>query len=439
MFLNRPISLKSMATKKEPYRTKNFYAECIGDDIAKVYKQKMPHIIEHPARVLIIGPSGSGKTNLLMSLIHDLLYWDTLTVFAHNPGQKLLTMVQEKIAEKVEKIGGNVEDYMYMSSTIDKKNPGEDYDSDLQNMVIFDDMTKQHVKDNQKEVTTYLSKGRNKNISVVVCTQNYFDLPKVARSEFNYVLTFRLRDSRDVDELYRNYGAGFVSKEAFKRLYNTATRKKDGLAKNEFDPEAFLFIAADENDLEDKYRKGWMKKSLCDSNGNILGGYQPEDVVMGAGGVEGWRRKHTTDDGGSSRMHNEAALALVDEDDLVKVAEKKWRLSTNGYAETGKNTTMHRLLMDPPPGKVVDHINGNRLDNRKENLRVVTQQVNTFNRRPSENSKTKVLGVYPVPNGKYVAKITANGKQKHLGTFNTVEEASAAYQHAKQERDRKVQ
>ena len=69
----------------------------------------------------------------------------------------------------------------------------------------------------------------------------------------------------------------------------------------------------------------------------------------------------------------------------------------------------------------IDHINGNRSDNRILNLREVTYQENHFNR-------TAVKGYsYHKPNNKYVARIKANGKQIHLGYFDKPEEARACY------------
>lgn len=77
------------------------------------------------------------------------------------------------------------------------------------------------------------------------------------------------------------------------------------------------------------------------------------------------------------------------------------------------------------PTKDIDHINQQRDDNRLTNLREVDRAVNNYN-----SNKRKG---YCVHKNKFRAYIVKEGKQKHLGTFNTEEEASAAYAEAKQQ------
>jgi hypothetical protein len=86
-----------------------------------------------------------------------------------------------------------------------------------------------------------------------------------------------------------------------------------------------------------------------------------------------------------------------------------------------------RVLMDCPEGTEVDHVNGNPLDNRKENLRIVTRSQNHMNAaRQSGRTYDLPKGV-TMNNGKYVARIGYNHGVKHLGTFDTVGKASTAY------------
>jgi hypothetical protein len=88
------------------------------------------------------------------------------------------------------------------------------------------------------------------------------------------------------------------------------------------------------------------------------------------------------------------------------------------------------------PTNVIDHINGNRLDNRIENLRDVTQQQNLWNmQRAMSNSKSGILGVdWVLYRKKWRAQIRVNGKKKCIGYFASAEEAGVAYQNAKKER-----
>ena len=101
-------------------------------------------------------------------------------------------------------------------------------------------------------------------------------------------------------------------------------------------------------------------------------------------------------------------------------------LCAHGYAhiwKDGKNVKLHRYIMGAKKGDIVDHINGNKLDNRRENLRLVTSQENAFNRR------TK--GVHWVNRDKrWRVTITVDGKQKYIGQFKSKEEAIRAYRKA---------
>lgn len=106
---------------------------------------------------------------------------------------------------------------------------------------------------------------------------------------------------------------------------------------------------------------------------------------------------------------------------------KTWRaVTTKRSGGIQKTLYMSRMIMKPPKGKVVDHINHNGLDNRKSNLRVCTQTVNCINRRPT---KCKYLGVsFKKSKNKWVAQIAGfNGGSRHIGVFNTQREAALAF------------
>lgn len=134
----------------------------------------------------------------------------------------------------------------------------------------------------------------------------------------------------------------------------------------------------------------------------------------------------------NTRKYGEfSGYIMVDSDDYLRFFEMKWSLNSNGYARTyinGKWITMHKLIMDTPPGKEVDHINCNKLDNRKINLRIVTKSQNNMNRKPYKNSSSKFKGVFWDKNlKKWRAYITLNKKRKWLGSFNSEEEAAIVY------------
>lgn len=84
------------------------------------------------------------------------------------------------------------------------------------------------------------------------------------------------------------------------------------------------------------------------------------------------------------------------------------------------------------PKQWLDHINGDPLDNRVENLRLATQRQNAKNRRVQKSSTVGVKGVERHVSGKWRARITSDGKCHHLGLFETMEEARDAYNAAAQ-------
>lgn len=138
--------------------------------------------------------------------------------------------------------------------------------------------------------------------------------------------------------------------------------------------------------------------------------------------------------GGSTFIYiehgGETFTAIIDTEDLDKITHSSWCLGTHRYAVNGKSKGMHQFLFDCPPGLVIDHINHNRLDNRKANLRALTRAQNLFHRPLTEN-------VYFIPGrGKWRAQIGLQWKTVYLGYFESKEEA---LQVAKQARERVMQ
>jgi hypothetical protein len=96
----------------------------------------------------------------------------------------------------------------------------------------------------------------------------------------------------------------------------------------------------------------------------------------------------------------------------------------------------HRLTLcmsgvDVPESMDVDHINGNRSDNRPANLRVASRLINMQNRAAQSKGKELPLGVLATASGRFAAALRKFGTQTHLGTFDTPQEAHDAYLAAK--------
>lgn len=137
--------------------------------------------------------------------------------------------------------------------------------------------------------------------------------------------------------------------------------------------------------------------------------------------------------------------ALIDDADWHLVESLTLYRGTNGYVyyskwEKGRSfpRTLHSLLMGRHPGKHVDHINGDKLDNRRENLRIVTPSANQANRRSlNRNNRSGTRGVQHVPklsaSKPWRAQITVERRNIHLGLFATEAEAIAARRAAERE------
>lgn len=136
-------------------------------------------------------------------------------------------------------------------------------------------------------------------------------------------------------------------------------------------------------------------------------------------------------------------VAIVDDEDFEYLNQFKWYAtfsSGNYYAIRGvtiekhkqRGLTMHRVIMNAPNGVMVDHINHNTLDNRKENLRLCNNTQNQQNRiLISKHTTSGFKGVtWHKRDNKWTAAIRVNGKRIYLGYHNTAEKAAHAYDDA---------
>ena len=120
----------------------------------------------------------------------------------------------------------------------------------------------------------------------------------------------------------------------------------------------------------------------------------------------------------------------------------KWKVVENkadkvsGYCQVGFNRSMymyHVILWilyyneNIPEGLCIDHINGNKIDNRIENLRLVTQRENCQNRKKHRDGELAGVSYYKIKK-KYRAQIMINNKNVHIGYYQTDKEANNAYE-----------
>jgi len=124
---------------------------------------------------------------------------------------------------------------------------------------------------------------------------------------------------------------------------------------------------------------------------------------------------------------------IVDEDDYKKLCIRKWYFKPNsktldtGYASS-RAGYMHRIIVNAPSNMLVDHINGDKLDNRKSNLRLCTMSQNKANSTQYSSNKSGYKGVYWHKHvKKWQSQIRYKGKIYHLGSFDTALEAHMAH------------
>ena len=119
-------------------------------------------------------------------------------------------------------------------------------------------------------------------------------------------------------------------------------------------------------------------------------------------------------------------IGYFDLEDKELVEKTYWGLDVLGYAHgkiNGKLARFHRHLLNFPE-EIVDHINRDKLDNRKINLRLCSPTENSRNISIAKNNKSGVTGVDKISNGKWRARIMVDRKEIHLGIYENLEEAA---------------
>ena len=124
-------------------------------------------------------------------------------------------------------------------------------------------------------------------------------------------------------------------------------------------------------------------------------------------------------------------VILADASDYELLAPYSWCVSAQGYAVArigGKVVKMNRHLLGlrVGDGRIVDHRNRDRLDNRRRNLRICSIKENHRNVSTSKNNKVGQLGVRMTKGGRYNVRIVADGVEHHIGNYETLEDAVQA-------------
>lgn len=136
-------------------------------------------------------------------------------------------------------------------------------------------------------------------------------------------------------------------------------------------------------------------------------------------------------------LTNSSELTYVNTEDLGKLEGHRWRIDPKGYVvagtKDGRNTTvrLHRIIMGTEKGILLDHINHNKRDNTRGNLREATNTENQYNvPKTTRKTSSKYKGVHfrkDLKVKKWTARGTLKGKRIHLGHYLTQEEAALEY------------
>jgi hypothetical protein len=169
-------------------------------------------------------------------------------------------------------------------------------------------------------------------------------------------------------------------------------------------------------------------RPLCANHPESLGRSRPTPL----GGVCRNYRRRPAEPGRDAKQIplGDGFYAYVDAADYEWLSQWAWHLH-GGYAvrhEGGKRIYMHRAIMQPPEGMVVDHTNRNTMDNTRESLLVCTQHENLINRSKRNGASSRYRGVsYNKRLGKWGARILFEGTRLWLGWFVEEVEAARAY------------
>ena len=129
-------------------------------------------------------------------------------------------------------------------------------------------------------------------------------------------------------------------------------------------------------------------------------------------------------------------MTTVDDEDFGSLSRHRWFVQQGrkhiyvARRKAGKTILLHRVIMQPPHGMIVDHINGNGLDNRRANLRVCTHSLNNHNhKRRGATSKYRGVSFERRPK-KWRVMIRKDNKRHWIGSFADEIEAAIAYDEA---------
>lgn len=187
------------------------------------------HGLSIPFRMLIIGTSGSGKTNMLLDLIHRTSgTFKDIIICCKSKEEPLYEYLESNIPEGLTFIECDSPDsYPVLDSLLEST------------LVVFDDLV---LEKDQSRIAEFFIRGRKKGISCIYISQSYFGVPKIIRSQCNYIVLKKINSNKDLSLILSDFPLD-VTLEELKKIYITCTK---GI-------EQFLMIDINNN----KFRKNY--------------------------------------------------------------------------------------------------------------------------------------------------------------------------------------
>ena len=218
--------------------------------------------------------------------------------------------------------------------------------------------------------------------------------------------------------------------------------KFEDLTKQRFGRLTVIERAEDYVSPKGKHMRRWLCRCDCGNERSIIEGslkssktvscgcYHIQVVTRRLQNCNSWKIDMNTNT--ATGIDIKGAEFIIDAEDWVKCKDYYWTRKHNCYYVVSPILgNLHRFLLNPPDNLVVDHINGNPLDNRKCNLRICTIQQNGMNRKVASNNNSGCTGVSKVKRyNKWQANIGYKGKSYYLGLYDTKEEAIKARKEA---------
>lgn len=126
-------------------------------------------------------------------------------------------------------------------------------------------------------------------------------------------------------------------------------------------------------------------------------------------------------EGESAYINVKDKVFIVDKRDIPLISNERWHISKNGYVVANRDKKyLHRVLMKPKTGEIIDHINGDKLDNRRENLRIVDYSENGYNRKLATDNKSGEFFITYSKSRNYYS-VTIDGR--YVGGSQSLDEA----------------